>query len=560
MVLGQPCLAQADAAHAVQAALERLAQAGPFSLAYDGAFEREGDRLTDIHAEASFAGPMTYEIAATIRIMDRESVHRVVRIGDRQWEWRADQAGWRATEPGADMVSQSVAGLLSSLSEVRDITEGESQEIGGDSCTSYHFSLPPGVATIQGLPVEGEGCLWVRDSDGLPVRLDLEITTAIGATGTATVTLSGHGDPVEIRPPGLGGQSLEGQAPLRGASLAAALEGREVVHWTLEAKGEGQPVIDNILPAGATSTVLDVYVFPARPGAVARLRAGERLLGEMIVDDEFMCEYFLSVDDEEGVPDWSCRRIDPQADDAPWRLHTQVLEQCLADRPLTLADNTPESQDGARVYSFDPGGAETAGLFLPLVREELVTGEAEMSGAVRLGDPFGELLSIHLAVEGQTEGGEHLAATEEYTFSYRLSEAERDDLEQAFERAREMALAEEDARLERAREVSALVERVARECAWVVGDPTALEVKLARLARTPGVLAAWVLDTEGSVLASVGGEADHPPMMEALGEYRPGSPTSAREVGEGDPRLTVAPVVDREDMLLGYVVARWSAK
>jgi hypothetical protein len=101
---------------------------------------------------------------------------------------------------------------------------------------------------------------------------------------------------------------------------------------------------------------------------------------------------------------------------------------------------------------------------------------------------------------------------------------------------------------------------VARECAWTIDDADALRIKLSRLERAEGVLAAWVLGADGGVLAAVGEDGGRPPAIEALGEYREGSPTSARDLGEGDPRLMVAPVVNRDGALQGYLVARWTAR
>lgn len=541
-------------------ALARLSELGSFRLAFDGAFEQEGVRLTDIHVEGVFADATTYQIDATFRVMDKTSVHRVVRIGDRQWEWVEAEAGWRATLPGGDVVSQSVAGLVTSLATARDVTEGEVQAIGGAECQGYRFVIPAGAATIQGLPVEGSGTLWVRLADGLPVQLDLTVSTPIGSIGLATVALSDHGAPTEILPPGLGGAAGDGGPPLRGSALGAAMEGREVIHWTLEASGEGEAVVASILPAGGVATVLDVYILPGRPGAVARLRAGDKLLGEMIVDGDVMCEYFASPD-ADAEPQWSCRAIDPNDPQAPWRLHTQIVEQSLGDRPL-IPEAAPVGggEDGARWYWFDPAEGGPSGLFLPLVKDELVAGDAEMTGRVMLGAPFGELRQIELAIHGRTEAGERLAAMERYRFAYEISDQERADLEAAFAQARGRAEARHRGHTERAQELAGLVEQVARESAWAFDDPDALRVKLGRLERAPGVLAAWVLGPDGGVLAAAGPDAAHPPAVVALGEFGPGSPTSARAIGDGDPSLMAAPVVSREGALQGYVVARWTAR
>jgi len=541
----------------LRASLARLSEVGCFRIAFDGAFEQQGERLSEIHADGALAGGTTYEIDSTFNLIGEVNVLRVVRIGDRQWEWEDAGTGWRATQPGGDMISQSVAGLISSLSEVRDVTEGAIQALDGAECRGYNFVLPPGVATIQGLAVEGRGTLWVRQADGLPVQLDLTIATPIGSTGKATVVLSDHGVPVEIVPPGLGGASADGGAPLRGGTLTAAMEDREAVHWTLEASGEGEAVVASILPAGAASTALDVYILPGRPAAVARLRAGDKILGEMIVDRDVMCEYFIPPEGDEE-PEWTCQQIDPSDGEAPWRLHTQILEQAVGDRPLVPDPAAPA--DGFQWYRFDPAEGGMSGLFIPLVREELLASESEMTGQVQLGMPFSELRGIRLTIQGLTAAGEKLAATESYRFSYELTDQERADLERAFAEARARVDAQTLGRQARGAELAGLLEQVARECAWTIDDADALRIKLSRLERAEGVLAAWVLGADGGVLAAVGEDGGRPPAIEALGEYREGSPTSARDLGEGDPRLMVAPVVNRDGALQGYLVARWTAR
>lgn len=541
----------------VRGSVARLMAAAPFSISFHGVFEQEGERLSDVQAEGYFAGATTYEVTATFRLIDQVNVHRVIRIGDRQWEWSEAEAGWRATLPGADVVSQSIAGLLSSLAEAQDVVEVDSRVLADAECRGYRFKVPVGAAVVQGLVVEGDGTLWVRPTDGLPVQLDFSVSTPIGATGTATVVIFDHGLRREIVPPGLGGTMADDGAAFQSSALASSMEGRNVVHWTLEASGEGPAVTAGILPSGA---VLDVYVLPHRPGAVARLRAGDRVLGQMIADRDLMCEYFLSSGSDE-VPRWSCRRIDPAAPDAPWRLHTQVISQAIGDSPLIPDGPIPaEGMGGEQLYRFELAEGSAAGLFLPLVREELVAGEAEVSGSVRLGGALGELRSIELTIRGQTAGRETLTATERYRFSYELSEQERAEIEEAFEEARQIAAAQDESRLVRAREVAGLVEQVARECVWALGDRDALRVKLGRLERAEGVLAAWVLGPDGVVFAAVGADSDHPPAIEALGSHSAGSPANAREVGDGDPRLMVAPILNREGVPEGCVVARWTAQ
>ncbi len=414
----------------LRASLARLSEVGCFRIAFDGAFEQQGERLSEIHADGALAGGTTYEIDSTFNLIGEVNVLRVVRIGDRQWEWEDAGTGWRATQPGGDMISQSVAGLISSLSEVRDVTEGAIQALNGAECRGYDFVLPPGVATIQGLAVEGRGTLWVRQADGLPVQLDLTIATPIGSTGKATVVLSDHGVPVEIVP-----RAVEAPQPTAARRRAAALSqppwrtARRST-WTLEASREA--VVASILPAGAASTALDVYILPGRPAAVARLRAGDKILGEMIVDRDVMCEYFIPPEGDEE-PEWTCQQIDPSDGEAPWRLHTQILEQAVGDRPLVPDPAAPA--DGFQWYRFDPAEGGLSGLFIPLVREELLASESEMTGQVQLGMPFSELRWIRLTIQGLTAAGEKLAATESYRFSYELTDQERADLERAFAEA-----------------------------------------------------------------------------------------------------------------------------
>jgi len=329
------------------------------------------------------------------------------------------------------------------------------------------------------------------------------------------------GEDPGITPPGLGG-GMPGEPRVTAAALVEALGGVDVVHWTLDAVGEGADPGAAILGNGQGMR-LEVFVLPRERRAWACITSGGQRIGEMVADGPHVSEYFRESGQGDGEPEWSLSTVDPDSPDASWRLHTEIIEEIVGDRELRRTGVVDRGGVRAVTYEFSPDLHDPAGILVPMVLESVAASEVEISARMLVLEPEGLPDSIEVSVSGRTQDGKSVSARESYTFTYALTEAERAALNAVFEAARQrvavgpQVLEPEDG--------IALAERtvltLAKECPAVLDNHAALDAKLKRAERVPSAIGAWVLDATGAPLACWG-EAELPDEAREAEELAPG--------------------------------------
>jgi len=537
--------------NAVAESVSKLLQAGNFKVSGGGNLKQGATTLATGTFDGAYKNRTTFRIQGTYTAPAGPQELRVVRIEERQWEWTDPAAGWRAVEAGSDPASVSFDSIVAAVTGCTDVKTTEGKDCDGVACVGYTFVLPPGVATVADLVIEGTGRLYVSRGDGLPREIALSIVTPIGASGQATAAISDIGVPVDIQPPDLDG-GVPVPPPVTRDGLTEALAAQPTVHVSITARAEGAPIVADLVPAPDGTAVLDVLALHQQRRSFAKLTVGDAVLGRMVATGGTVREYFAGAESGDHGPGWHLHSVGSATGNQAFSMDSGLLSQVLDDRALKPLTEEPQGQRTMLVYSFEVGGPGRApGLLLPHLREKLVPESLKASGRLLVDKATGYLDSIELRAEGVTPDGQAARVEETYSVEYTAPDDLMREAQEYFEWAEEgdaqIATGEE--------EMKAAVARIADECGPLMRDSLALSVKLARLQRICGASGARVVDPQGKELSHVGQfEIDAKVLEGLLGEAKalPAGDALARTVREAT--VCVAPISEKGAGTVGFVV------
>jgi hypothetical protein len=523
LALSQVWAARADdggpAAEPITAALTRLRAAGAFQIVLEGHLDLDAKRLTEISGTGVFVDDTHYQVSARSVLSGAVTELKVVRLGSRQWEWSEDVPGWRALPPQPDMVTGSFGALLAALGKVRDVHPADPKECDGVACVAWAFTLPPGVATLQDMALEGTGVVYVAEKDGLPRELRVEVRTPVGATGQASARMYGFGTQVVIHPPGLGGAPTVPDHVPTPAAMEEALSTKDTLVLSLRTTGEGfRPPLPNELADGPMT--LEAYIAPAARQVVATLRSGAVTVGRLIVSNGCGMEYFLPPGRRASAPggaapapQWTARRWPADlgaaapAPPAPWALHTQIVRDILRSATLQRLDAAD-----ADVYSLAiPAKGWSAGVALPFVIFGTVAEGRQITGQMRVDPRDSSPLEIRIRASGVTKDGARVWAEEVYSFAYETTPEQR----AAYSAALQWAEREAPRRLALGEQLPALASAIGTAVADPSGDRGRVDEAVRAAAANPMAAGAVLLTDSGRVLTQAG-DLD----AKALDEFR----------------------------------------
>ncbi len=540
----------------LEEAVESLRRGPGCHVRIDTVFEAGGNVLSELHATGVYRSEGTYRFSATARRAGTTTEFRVVRIGDRLWLWHSDQGGWRAVGAEPEPIVDTVEDFLRALPALEATAAPQETDFRGAACHAHAFRIPPGGATVQGMPVEGAGTLYVARETGYAVGLELQIRTPANATGKLTALFTDYGAGVEVVPPGLGMAPDEAEAPaLTAAGLATRLAAQEAVRVEALLTATGMASAGTGLPARLTVTAL-----PPRRFAVVELESAGKRTDEIVVLDRVT---FLHSSATDGHPaTWRVEEQPPGGSPA-WDAPAEAIRQGLGDR--TLTDPSPELSGGRCVWSYavDPLLPAPVGVLLPRALGAFPDQERDAFGRLLLGRDTGLPERLDLGVTIYPSEADTVSVRERYTFAYVVPQSERPRMD--------LLLAWANAEVERRRATMEATEtaarRIAEEAPDAMGDAAFLTRRLGRMAARYEIGAMRVQDPLGRVIASTGEPQPADPSsssasIEAAGDdlvrswtagiyqcvapIRRGGETVGFVVAESRPYAPTAPTPDEE--------------
>jgi hypothetical protein len=425
----------------MSAAVEALLRGPGCHVRIDGSLESGGAVISELHASGVYRGAVAYRFEATARLAGATTEFRVVRLGDRLWLWSGAQGGWRSVRTGSEPVIGSVEDILRALPALESTGPPQSTDFRGEACRAYGFRVPPGAATVQAMPVEGAGTLYVSPDTGRPVGLDLTIRTPADATGHVTAVFSSYGEDVDVQAPGLGMEPDAAAPPaLTAASLLERLAAQTAVRVDthLQGTGLGGGQAGRGLPAELT-----LMAMPQRKFALVEFVAGGTRTDELVALDDVV--FFHTPGTAETGPVW---RSGDQRRDRPaaWTGAAEAIRQALGDR--TLEQPAPALLDGRCVwsYAFDPLSPTPSGLLLPPTLEAFRDQEREAYARILVSRDTGLPARVELGVTIYPSERDTVTVRESYDFAYGFEPAQQARLDRLFtwaeaERARRAAIA-----------------------------------------------------------------------------------------------------------------------
>jgi len=531
--------------------VNKLLQSGGFRVSGGGNLKQGATTLATGTFQGTYKSRTTFEVSGTYTTPTGAQEIRIIRIEERQWEWTDPQAGWRTVEAGHDPVNVSFDSIVAALSGCTNVKPAAGKDCGGVRCVGYTFVLPPGVAKVADLVIEGTGRLYVGEADGLPREIALNVVTPIGASGEATATISDIGTVTDIQPPDPGG-GVPMPPPLTRDALVQVLAAQPTVYVNVTAHAEGGPSIAQLVPAPDGTAVLDVLAFHQQQRSFAKLTVGETVLFRMVATGGTVREYFAGAQGSDNGNGWHLNSAGSTTPDAAFRMDSGLLSQALDDRALKPVGEEAQGQRTLLVYSFDPGGPGRApGLLLPYLREKLAPESLKVSGRLLVDKATGCPDTIELRAEGASPDGQPARVEETYSLQYAAPQDLMQEAQEYFEWAEEgdaeIATGEQ--------EMKAAVARIAGECGPLMRDSLALSVKLARLQRICGASGARVVDPRGKELSHVGQfEMDAKILEGLLSEAGKLTAGDALARTMRDATVCVAPISEQGKGVTGFVV------